>query len=161
MLIFLEFVLWIRTMFSHKDFNLYNEWKSKQLLKMSRFLPWGITTVMKVKVVSDSVTPWTTCQAPLYRILQARILERVAVPFSRGSSQPRDRTQVSCVAGRFLTSWAIREAQESWSGVAYPFSKWIFLTQESNWNLFRCRQSLNQLSYQGSSFLFGEFPTKY
>ena len=36
-------------------------------------------------------------------ILQARILEWVAIPFSRGSSQPRDRTQVSCIAGRFFT----------------------------------------------------------
>ena len=43
-------------------------------------------------------------------IFQARILEWVAVPFSRGSSQPRDRTQVSCIAGRFLTFWAIWEA---------------------------------------------------
>ena len=36
--------------------------------------------------------------------LQARILEWVAFPFSRGSSQPRDQTQVSHIAGRFLTS---------------------------------------------------------
>ena len=44
------------------------------------------------------------------RILQARILEGVTVPFSRGSSQPRDRTQVSQTAGGFFTSWATREA---------------------------------------------------
>ena len=36
-------------------------------------------------------------------ILQARILEWVAIPFSRGSSQPRDQTQVSCIADRFFT----------------------------------------------------------
>ena len=48
--------------------------------------------------------------------LQARILEWVAVPFSRGSSQPRDWTQVSHIAGRFFTSWATKEAQEYWSG---------------------------------------------
>ena len=50
---------------------------------------------------------------PLYtihEILQARILEWVAIPFSRGSSQPRDRTQASRIAGGFFTSWAIREA---------------------------------------------------
>ena len=40
----------------------------------------------------------------VYGILQARILEWVAFPFSRGSSPPRDRTQVSCIAGRFFTS---------------------------------------------------------
>ena len=43
--------------------------------------------------------------------LQARILEWVAFPFSRGSSQPRNRTRVSRVAGGFFTNWAIREAQ--------------------------------------------------
>jgi len=39
----------------------------------------------------------------VHGILQARILERVAVPFSRGSSQPRDQTQVSLTAGSFFT----------------------------------------------------------
>ena len=43
-------------------------------------------------------------------ILQARILEWVAIPVSRGSSPPRDRTQVSCIAGRFFTVWATKEA---------------------------------------------------
>ena len=44
-------------------------------------------------------------QAPLSMgILQARILEWIAVPLSRGSSQPRDQTQVSCIAGGFFTS---------------------------------------------------------
>ena len=42
--------------------------------------------------------------------LQARILEWVAFPFSRGSSQPRDQTQVYCIAGKFFTSWATSEA---------------------------------------------------
>ena len=44
----------------------------------------------------------------VHGILQARILEWVAIPFSRGSSQPRDQTQVSCIAGRFFTVWATR-----------------------------------------------------
>ena len=53
------------------------------------------------------------CNPPgssVYEILQARILEWVAIPFSRGSSQPRDWTQVSCTAGRFFTNWATSEA---------------------------------------------------
>ena len=45
-------------------------------------------------------------------ILQARILEWVAMPSSRGSSQPRDRTQVSHIAGRFFTAQATSE--EEW-----------------------------------------------
>ena len=52
----------------------------------------------------------------VHGILQARILEWVAIPFSRGSSQPRDQTQVSRTAGKFFTSWATREAREYWSG---------------------------------------------
>ena len=44
----------------------------------------------------------------VHRILQARILEWVAIPISRGSSWPRDWTQVSCIEGRLLTVWATR-----------------------------------------------------
>ena len=73
----------------------------------------------KVKVKSLShvglfVTPWTVAyQAPpsMGFSLQARILEWVAISFSRGSSQPRDQTLVSCIAGRFFTFWATRETQ--------------------------------------------------
>ena len=50
----------------------------------------------------DSSPPGSSVQG----ILQARILEWVAIPFSRGSSWPRDWTQVSCTAGRFFTIWA-------------------------------------------------------
>ena len=53
-------------------------------------------------------------------ILQARILECIAFPFSRGSSQARDQTQVSIIAGVFFTSWATMEAQEYWSGCPIP-----------------------------------------
>ena len=53
------------------------------------------------------------CSPPgssVHGILQAKILEWVAIPFSRESSQPRDRTQVSCIAGGFFTICATREA---------------------------------------------------
>ena len=45
----------------------------------------------------------------VHGIFQAKILEWVAISFSRGSSQPRDWTQVSCTAARFFTIWATRE----------------------------------------------------
>ena len=48
----------------------------------------------------------------VHGILQTRILEWVAIPFSRGSFQPRDWTQVSYIAGRFFTIWTIRKAQK-------------------------------------------------
>ena len=69
--------------------------------------------VLSRSVMSDSLQPdgLQPAKAPLSMgILQARILEWVAMPSSRGSSSPRDRTQVSCIAGRFFTVWATREA---------------------------------------------------
>ena len=48
----------------------------------------------------------------VHGILQARLLEWTAFPFSRGSSQPRDGTQVSSIVGGVFSSWATREAQE-------------------------------------------------
>ena len=62
--------------------------------------------------MSDSfVTPWTVAhQVPLSNIFQARILEWAAIPYFRGSSQPRDQTRISCIAGEFFTSWTTRES---------------------------------------------------
>ena len=61
-------------------------------------------------------TLWDPMVYTVREILPARILEWIAVPFTRGSSQPRDRTQISHIVGRFFTSWATREAQEYWNG---------------------------------------------
>ena len=47
----------------------------------------------------------------VHGIFQARILEWIAISFSTGSSQPKDQTQVSRIAGRRFTIWATREAQ--------------------------------------------------
>ena len=67
---------------------------------------------MKVKVLVAQSSPTLCdpmdyiCSPPgfsIYEILQARILEWLAIPFSRGSSQTRDQTWVSCIAGRFFT----------------------------------------------------------
>ena len=69
-----------------------------------------------LSVVSDPLWP----HGMVLGILQARILEWVAFPFSRGSSQPRGQTQVSCTADWFFTSWATREAREYWSGHSIP-----------------------------------------
>ena len=65
----------------------------------------GGCAVLGHSVVSDSLTPRTVaCQFPLsLGTLQAGILEWVAMASSRGSSQPRDQTQVSHIAGRFFT----------------------------------------------------------
>ena len=77
-------------------------WESSFLPTLSRIFimneKWKWKSQSNVRL---SGTPWNSG-------IQARILQWVA-PFSRGSSQPRDQTQVSRVAGGFFTSWATRE----------------------------------------------------
>ena len=80
----------------------------------------------------------------VHGILQARTLEWVAFPFSRGSSQPRDQTQVSRIAGRFFTK------PKNIGVGSLSLLRWIFPTQELNLGLPHCRRILYQLSYQGS-----------
>ena len=59
---------------------------------------------LKVKVTQSCPTLCDPMDQTVHGILHAKILEWVAFPFSRVSSQPRDQTQVSCIAGRFFTS---------------------------------------------------------
>ena len=59
---------------------------------------------LQVKVPQLCPTLCHPMDNTVYGMLQARILEWAATPFSRGSSQPRDQTQVSCIAGKFFTS---------------------------------------------------------
>ena len=84
-----------------------------------------------VKVIQLCPTLCDPMDYAVHEILQARILDWVAFPFSRGSSQPRDGTQVSCIAGRFFTSWATREAQEYWWKKIYKKYKLIILLFDS------------------------------
>ena len=81
----------------------------------------------------------------VHGILQAILLEWVAIPFSMGSSQPRDRIQVSCIAGGFLPAEPPEKPKNKGN---LSFLQCIFPTQESNWGYLHCRQILYQLSYQ-------------
>ena len=82
---------------------LTTELSGSQLKNASRY---------KCSVLSCSVVWTITRQGPLsLRILQARILQWVAMPSCKESSQPRDRAQVCSFAGGFFTIWAAREAQ--------------------------------------------------
>ena len=63
----------------------------------------------EMKVVQLCLTLWNPMDYPVHGILQARILEWVAFPFSRGSLQPRDQTQFFRTAGGSFTSWVKRE----------------------------------------------------
>ena len=76
---------------------------------------WCTYTHIYVKVAQLCLTLCDPidCSLPgssVHGILQTRILEWVAVPVSRGTSWPRNRTSISCIAGGFFTSWATREA---------------------------------------------------
>ena len=64
-------------------------------------------SLQHVQLFASCLTLWDCI---VHGILQARILDWVAFPFSRGPAQHRDRTQDSHIAGRFFTSWATREA---------------------------------------------------
>ena len=98
-----------------KSFTFHQDYKKYlYIVPMPFFSPFY--KVMKVKVAQSCPTLCDPRDYTVHGILQARILEWVAFPFSRGSSQPRDRTQVSRITGGFFTSWPTREAQEYWSG---------------------------------------------
>ena len=73
----------------------------------------GKWEVLNRSVVIHSATP-QTCPpgSSVHGILQASILEWVAIPFTRGSSQPTDRTQASSIADGFFTIWATREVDD-------------------------------------------------
>ena len=102
---------------------------------------------VKVKVAQLCPTLRDLMDYMVHGILQARMLEWGAFPFSRGSSQPRDQTQAS------LTDSLLAEPQgkPKNTGVdSLSLLQGIFLTQESNWGLLHCRWILYQLSYEGS-----------
>ena len=80
-------------------------------LRLHLSVKWKWSEV-KVAQLCPTVCDPMDCSLPgcsVHGILQAKILKWVAIPFSRGSSQPRDWIQVSCIAGRFFTVWATRE----------------------------------------------------
>ena len=119
-----------------KDKNLqcskleYSPWKNSQGSKLEQFkqqnkyvvftknkcppahtgLIHNLISKRKVKVAQLCLTLCNPIDYTFHRILQARILEWVAYPFSSGSSWPKNRTGVSCIAGGFFTNWATREA---------------------------------------------------
>ena len=98
-------------------------------------------------LASASVSPMNIQdQFPLALTLQARILEWVAISSTRGSSQPRDRTCISCVScivqGRFFTTSATRDAQETVSIVH-------FQTQREKNNNNKTRRVINMKVIKG------------
>ena len=103
----------------------------------------------KVKVTQSCPTLCDSMNYTVHGILQARTLEWVAFPFSRGSSQPRDRTKVSALQADSLPAEPQGKPKNTGVG-SLSLLQWIFPTQESNQGLLHCRPILYHLSYQGT-----------
>ena len=101
-------------------FSRGSSWSQVSLIAGRFFTILATMEDLKMKVAQSCLTLCDPVDYTVHGIFQVRILEWVAFPFSRGSSQPRDWTQVSCTAGGFLTSWATREAQEYWNWWPIP-----------------------------------------
>ena len=90
----------------------------------------------------------------VHGLLQTRILEWVAFPFTRRSSQPRNRTQVSCITGGFFFLPAEPPGKPKNTGVgSLSLLQRFFPTQESNWGLMHCRRIL----YEGTLWWGSDF----
>ena len=107
--------------FSKKVSNGVKNVKNKKRKKLGNLF-WDFVNILERNLVIPS-----QISSSVHGILQARILEWVAIPFSRGSSWLRDQTWVSCIAGRFLSVWAIRE-------IWYLYLKYvyIFITEKNH-----------------------------
>ena len=105
---------------------------------------------MSVKVTQLCPTLRDPMNYTVHGILQARILEPVAVPFSRGSSQPRDQTQISALQADSLPAELPGKPKNTGVG-SLSLLQQIFPTQESKRGLcLHCRQILYRLIHQGS-----------
>ena len=95
--------------------SLHRNWTHVLCITRQIIYPWTSRMSEWMKSLNCIPTLWDPidCSLPgfsIHRIFQARVSEWFAISFSRGSSRPRDRTQVSCIAGRCFTLWATREA---------------------------------------------------
>ena len=87
------------------------------------------------------------CRQILYHLShkrRPRVLKWVVCPFSRGSSWPRDQIRVSCILGRYFTSWTIREGlkkAEHWRDDAFELWFWRWLLRVP-WTARKSNQSI-------------------
>ena len=104
---------------------------------------------MKLKFTQSCVTLCEPMDYTVHGNLQARILEWVAIPFSRESSQPGIEPRFPTLQVDSLPAEPRRKPRNT--GVCSPaLLQWIFPTQELNQGLLHCRWILYHLSYQGS-----------
>ena len=126
---------------------------SKALRTLSFHLSLKYVCMLSYWVVSLSVCDPVDSSPPgssVHGIILARILEWVAISFSRRSSWPRDWTQTSCAAGRFFTIWATKQAQ-------LPTSRWEVSLEKSDLPTTKC-PDLSGLCVDGSAHLVTKQP---
>ena len=156
----------VKMIHTHKDLQAeeHARWKEKRKKKPCTCYTdncqtsgiWVITN-LRVKILVTLSCP-TLCDpmdcslsgSSVCGILQARILEWVAISFSRRSSRPRDWTQISCAAGGFFTIWATKQAQ-------LPTSRWDLSLETSDLPKTKC-PDLSGLCVDGSAHLVTKQP---
>ena len=113
----------------------------------------------KICLLAQSLSRVWLCTTPwsIHGILQARILEWIAIPFSRGSFQPRNQSRISCIAGKLFTSeppgkpkHEVFQAGQNTGVGSLSLLQEMFPDQGLNPGLPHCRWILYQLSHQGS-----------
>ena len=131
-------------------------WCSLHISQISRVTIYSLDVLLFLLGTPQSCpTPWDPMDynlpgSSVHGILQARILEWVAIPFSKGSCynpETWDWTQVSCIVGRLFTIWATRSPDFHWEWA------WYFLFMFKIWtsflytvNLFFQRENHQQLN---------------
>ena len=122
------------------------------------FLPLLFNIILEVLAIALSraqLCDPMDCSPPgssVHRISQARVLEWVVIFSSRGSSWPRDRTQVCCIAGGFFTIWATREA--SYKGLLSS-CKHVFRSDSSKWKC-EAKECLFSVLMHAAKFCFSK-----
>ena len=104
---------------------------------------------MEVKVIQSCPTHCDPIDFTVHEILQARILEWIAFPFSKDLPNPGIVPRSPSLQVDSLPTEPQGKPKSTGVG-SLSFLQWIFPTQESNWGLLHCRKILYQLSYQGS-----------
>ena len=124
-----SYTVWFQDLlWSHRGSRLAKSVVSDSLQPHGPYSPWnspgqntrvGSLSLLQGIFPTQGLNPGLPhCRQILYQLSHKgslRTLEWEARPFSGGSSWPRNQIRVSCIAGRFFTNWALREAQTDWS----------------------------------------------
>ena len=139
-------------------------------------LDWTVLRTQLVKVLAAQsfelfVTLWTVaCQALCLWNSPGKNAGSIvgSIPFSRGSSQPRDWTRISCIAGRFFTIWVTREALYTWANndgsiksISLEFKKRISSSNLINKNSYFSHYSKSPCTITCSSYSYFFWWNKY